>query len=106
MEADGWWLYMLECRGGGIYVGIALDVDARFNKHKAGQGAVFTRLNRPERILCRVKIGMHGDARRIERAFKKLLPAEKRIWARTLGHKGGEALVGILPGYVNEGGHR
>lgn len=97
---------MLECRGGGIYVGIALDVEARFIKHQSGQGALFTRLNRPERILCRVRIGNHTHARRVERAFKKLRPAEKRQWARALGDEGGELPMGVIPGYVNECGHR
>lgn len=93
---------MLECRGGGIYVGIAHDVGKRFEQHKAGRGAMFTRLNPPERILCRVRIGSHKDARRVERAIKQLRPAEKRQWARALGPECREPPVGILPGYVNE----
>ena len=37
-----WHLYLLDCTGGGIYVGIAKDVDARFAEHLAGCGALKT----------------------------------------------------------------
>ena len=48
-ELDPWWLYVLECRGGVLYTGIAKDVDARFEVHVKGAGAIFTRLNPPVR---------------------------------------------------------
>ena len=68
MNAVGrpWWVYMLECRGGGIYIGIALDVDARFAQHVAGKGAKYTRLNAPVRILVRVRFDSHREAAQAE----------------------------------------
>jgi predicted GIY-YIG superfamily endonuclease len=42
----GWWLYLLECRDGRTYAGIATDVAARFAAHSRGKGAKFTRSNR------------------------------------------------------------
>ena len=50
-EGD-WWLYMVECRGGGIYTGIAKDVDARYRQHEAGKGARYTRMNPPVALLA------------------------------------------------------
>ncbi len=50
---ETWWLYLLECHGGVLYTGIAKDVDARFAAHLNGTGAIFTRLNRPLRILAK-----------------------------------------------------
>jgi len=42
-----WWLYLLVCRDGRTYAGIATDVAARFAAHSRGKGAKFTRSNPP-----------------------------------------------------------
>ena len=75
-----WWLYVLECRGGVLYTGVARDVDARFAAHVKGGGAKFTRRNRPVRILSRVLLATKGEALRAEYALKKLPRAEKLRW--------------------------
>ena len=75
-----WWLYVLECRGGVLYTGIAKDVDSRFTAHAKGTGAKFTRLNQPVRILARVSIATRGEALRAEHALKQLTRAEKLRW--------------------------
>jgi putative endonuclease len=77
---DNWWLYVLECRGGVLYTGIAKDVDSRFEAHANGGGAKFTRLNRPVRILARALLATKGTALRAELALKKLKRAEKLRW--------------------------
>ncbi|WP_370050653.1 GIY-YIG nuclease family protein [Mariprofundus sp. EBB-1] len=79
---------MLECRGGGIYVGIAKDVEKRFKVHESGRGSLFTKINTPIQIIAKVKVGSHGDAIRVERAMKKLTPYEKRQWCNALGTDG------------------
>lgn len=48
-----WSVYLLECRGGSLYTGIAKDPAARFAAHQAGKGAAFTRINPPLRLLYR-----------------------------------------------------
>jgi putative endonuclease len=75
-----WWLYVLECQGGILYTGIAKDVDARFAAHLAGTGAIFTRLNRPLRILAKAIMPTQGDALRAEYAFKQAPRAAKLQW--------------------------
>ena len=75
-----WWLYVLECRGGVLYTGIARDVDARFAAHRNGTGAIFTRLNRPLRILAKATLATRGDALRAEYAFKQASRADKLQW--------------------------
>ena len=67
-----WHLYLLECTGGGIYIGIAKDVDARYAEHAAGKGALYTRLFPPLRILGVKTFPDHRSAAQAERAFKKL----------------------------------
>jgi putative endonuclease len=76
----GWWLYVLECRGGVLYTGIARDVEARFEAHVNGGGAKFTQRNRPVRILSRVLLATRGEALRAEFALKKLSRADKLRW--------------------------
>jgi putative endonuclease len=75
-----WWLYVLECRGGILYTGIAKDVEARFCLHVKGAGAKFTRLNRPVRILARASLPTRSEALRAEHALKQLPRAEKLRW--------------------------
>lgn len=77
-----WWLYLLECRGGRLYTGIAKDVEARFARHVAGKGAKYTRANPPRRILGREPHADRSTAQRAEYALRKKTPAEKRRWAR------------------------
>ena len=72
-----WWLYVLECRGGVLYTGIAKDVDARFAAHLAGTGAIFTRLNPPLRILAKASLPTRSAALRAEYAFKQASRADK-----------------------------
>lgn len=85
-----WWLYLLECRGGGIYTGIALDVDARFAEHASGKGAKYTRMNPPVCILARVMFDNHREAAQAEAAVKRLKPLEKRRWAYALASSSGD----------------
>ena len=82
-RTDTWWLYVLECQGGVLYTGIAKDVDARFAAHLAGTGAIFTRLNRPLRILARATMPTRSAALRAEYAFKQASRADKLEWCTT-----------------------
>jgi putative endonuclease len=82
-RTESWWLYVLECQGGVLYTGIAKDVDARFAAHLAGTGAIFTRLNRPLRILAKAAMPTKGAALRAEYAFKQASRADKLQWCAT-----------------------
>ena len=82
MKRKAWFVYMLECRGGRIYTGIAVDVAARFAKHRCGKGAAFTRMHPPRRILGLRRCQGRSEALKAEYALKQLDPAEKRAWAR------------------------
>ena len=50
-----WFVYLIECRDGSIYTGIAVDVDARYAAHKSGKGARYTRSHPPRRLLAAVE---------------------------------------------------
>ena len=48
-----WSVYVLSCKGGTLYTGVAKDVNARFEMHCQGKGAAYTRSHPPERIVYR-----------------------------------------------------
>lgn len=79
---DMWWVYMIECRGGKIYTGIAKDPEARYRRHLAGTGAAFTRMNPPLSMLAKWPCGTRTDALKAERALRRLPGKAKRAWAR------------------------
>lgn len=73
-----WFVYLLECRGGSIYTGIATDVERRYAEHVAGKGARYTRARPPVRLLARFEHADRSSALRAEYAIKQLTPARKR----------------------------
>lgn len=74
-------MYLIECRGGGIYTGIALDVEKRYQQHVNGKGARYTRMNPPVRLLARRAYPDHRSAAQAELAIKRLSCLEKWRWA-------------------------
>jgi putative endonuclease len=83
---EAWWLYLLLCRDGRTYVGIALDVDARFELHATGKGSKFTRSNRPVKVLARQAFQSKSDALKAELALKRLNRIERLRWAQREMH--------------------
>jgi putative endonuclease len=77
-----WWLYLLACKDGRTYAGIALDVEARFQVHLSGKGSKFTRANPPLRILGSKPFATKPDALKAEHALKQLERPEKLAWAQ------------------------
>jgi putative endonuclease len=77
-----WWLYLLECEGERLYAGVAIDVVARFELHRTGKGAKFTRANPPMTLLAAQPFESQGEALRAEYALKQLKRAEKLHWAQ------------------------
>ena len=86
-EAKRWYVYLLECKDGSIYTGIAVDVDARFAAHCAGKGARYTRSHPPLKILAIEAFANQAAALRAEIRIKKLTAAAKRDYANSLPAK-------------------
>jgi putative endonuclease len=78
-----WWVYLLVCRDGRTYTGIAIDVAARFEAHVSGKGAKFTRSNPPVRVLGSRAFATKSEALKAEAALKKLERPEKLAWAQS-----------------------
>lgn len=75
---SAWYVYLLQCRDGSLYTGIAVDVDRRYAQHVAGKGARYTRSHPPERVLARFEYPDRASASRAEYSIKQLSAAQKR----------------------------
>lgn len=76
-----WFVYLLECGNGRLYTGITPDLAGRFRKHASGKGAMFTRLNKPRRMLAARPCADRSEASKLERAIKGLTAEQKRRMA-------------------------
>jgi putative endonuclease len=77
-----WFVYLIECRDGSIYTGIAIDVDARYAAHRDGKGARYTRSHPPRRLLAAIAYPDRSAASKAEYQIKRLSPGEKRELGR------------------------
>ncbi|TSA50176.1 MAG: GIY-YIG nuclease family protein [Nitrosomonadales bacterium] len=84
MTAKSWFLYLIECRGGSIYTGIAVDVAARYALHASGKGARYTRSYPPQRLLAVVEYADRSAALKAEHAVKQLTASGKRAFIATV----------------------
>lgn len=74
-----YFVYMLRCRGGSLYTGIAADMEKRLRQHASGGAACakYTRAHPPEALAALWQAEDHAAAARLE-AFIKTLPPEKK----------------------------
>lgn len=80
-----WYVYLIECRDGSVYTGIATDVARRYAEHAAGKGARYTRAHPPLRLLAHFEHPDRAAASRAEHAIKQLSPARKRALCADAG---------------------
>jgi putative endonuclease len=73
----GWTLYILECRDGTFYTGIAKDIDRRLHQHNRGLASRYTRGRRPVKIIYQEPGLSRSDALIKEAAVKSLPRREK-----------------------------
>ena len=72
-----WYVYMVRCRDGKLYTGIATDIERRIAEHRAGKGAKYLRGRAPLKLVFRSRIGSRSLALKIEQAIKKLPKSRK-----------------------------
>lgn len=77
-----WFVYLIECRNGSIYTGIAVDVQARYNVHASGKGARYTRSHPPQRLLAALEYPDRSSASKAEYKIKQWSAEEKRQFCR------------------------
>jgi putative endonuclease len=67
-----WSVYMVRCRDGSLYTGIATNVASRIDKHNDGKASKYTRSKLPVELVYCESVSSHGDALRREYAIKQL----------------------------------
>lgn len=77
MKEGSWQLYILRCRDGTLYTGIAVDAEKRLRQHRSGKGAKYTRGRGPLEMVYLEQCENHPQALRRELEVKKLTRAEK-----------------------------
>lgn len=80
-SSQAWFVYLLECKNGRLYTGITPDLAERFRKHATGKGAMFTRLNKPSRMIAAKPCADRSEASKLEHLLKGLTPSQKRWMA-------------------------
>ena len=78
-----YFVYMLRCRGGSLYTGIAADMEKRLRQHASGGAACakYTRAHPPESQAPQYKAGENPAAAPLETLLKTHPPAKKRMLA-------------------------
>ncbi len=72
-------VYLLECEDGSIYTGIAKDVAKRFEEHKAGRGAKYTRAKKPIGIVYQEECATRSEALIREAEIKRMKREDKLL---------------------------
>jgi putative endonuclease len=84
-SGEPWFVYMLQCRSGRVYTGVTPVLDHRIKAHQTGRGALFTRLDPPQRLLAAKLFPNKRQAMKIERQVKGVGTERKltlaRIWS-------------------------
>lgn len=73
-----YYVYILLCEDGSYYTGYAKDVKRRVERHKKGQGARYTRMREPEKIVYVEEFDSRSEAMKREREIKSLSHSKKQ----------------------------
>ena len=77
MMETHWKLYIIECRDGELYVGLAQDVERRISEHNKGTACHYTQFRRPVRLIYSEICGAYPAARKREVEVKKFSRIKK-----------------------------
>jgi len=73
-----YYVYILLCKDGSYYTGYAKDVKRRVERHKKGQGARYTRIREPEKIVYVEEFDSRSGAVKREREIKSFSHSKKQ----------------------------
>ncbi|MEL7186905.1 MAG: GIY-YIG nuclease family protein [Pseudomonadota bacterium] len=72
-------VYIVECRDGTFYTGVATDVERRLREHESGaRGARYLRGRGPLRVVFKSEVGDRSYAQRAEYRIKRLAREQKQ----------------------------
>ena len=72
-----YYIYILRCKENELYTGITTDVVKRFEEHKAGKGAKYTKSHTPIGVEAVWETNDKGKALKLEFRIKQLIKEEK-----------------------------
>ncbi len=80
----GWSVYILRCRDGSLYTGIAKDVPRRVAEHASGspRGAKYLRGRGPLQLVLTVGVPTREAALRLEARIKRMRKVDKEALLR------------------------
>ncbi len=73
-----YYVYVLLCKDGSYYTGHAKNVKHRIEQHKKGQGARYTRMHEPAKIVYVEEFNSRSDAMKREREIKSFSHSKKQ----------------------------
>jgi putative endonuclease len=71
-KKGSYYVYLLLCDNGSYYTGYTNNVRSRYERHKKGSGARYTRMHRPKMLVHVEEFKTRGAATRRERQIKAL----------------------------------
>lgn len=72
-----WYVYLLCCHDGTLYIGITVNVERRFREHCRGVGSTFVRSRGVDHLVAWRVAGDATAARRLERRLKAMTRVRK-----------------------------
>ncbi|MFH0961559.1 MAG: GIY-YIG nuclease family protein [archaeon] len=81
-------VYVLRCADGTLYVGSTDNIERRVVEHQLGKGAKYTRGRAPVRVVYLETFPSRSEAMRREKAVKKLGKAGKEKLVERFGLEG------------------
>jgi len=85
MEEKNFYTYVLLTENNTLYCGYTDDVEKRFEAHKSGTGAKYTRANKPVKILYKACFDTKSEAQKHECKIKKMSRKDKLEFIKVNG---------------------
>ena len=83
LPMQDWYVYIVRCRDGSLYTGIATDVERRIDDHLTNKGAKYLRGRGPLKLVFKKQVGEKGRALEVEHKVKRLPRHEKEALIKT-----------------------
>ncbi|MEB7754940.1 GIY-YIG nuclease family protein [Staphylococcus pseudoxylosus] len=74
---DKHFIYIVKCKDGSLYTGYAKDVTQRVAKHNNGQGAKYTKIRRPVKLVYQEMFDTKSEALKREYEIKTYTRQQK-----------------------------
>jgi putative endonuclease len=78
-----WYVYIVRCRDGSLYTGIATDVESRIADHLSNKGAKYLRGRGPLKLVFKKQVGGKRQALSVEHKVKRLPRHKKEALVKT-----------------------